>query len=38
VIILAVVLMGYGIIQLPEMAVDVYPEYNPPLVEVSPWC
>jgi CzcA family heavy metal efflux pump len=30
-----VVLMGYGIIQLPEMAVDVYPEYNPPLVEVQ---
>jgi CzcA family heavy metal efflux pump len=35
VIILAVVLMGYGIIQLPDMAVDVYPEFNPPLVEVQ---
>ncbi len=35
VIILAVVLMFFGIIQLPEMAVDVYPEFNPPLVEVQ---
>ena len=35
VIILAVVLMGYSIIQLPDMAVDVYPEFNPPLVEVQ---
>ncbi len=35
VIILAAVLMFFGIIQLPEMAVDVYPEFNPPLVEVQ---
>ncbi|MBE9475446.1 MAG: efflux RND transporter permease subunit [Chloroflexi bacterium] len=35
VIILALVLMFFGIIQLPEMAVDVYPEFNPPLVEVQ---
>jgi CzcA family heavy metal efflux pump len=35
VIILAVVLVFFGIIQLPEMAVDVYPEFNPPMVEVQ---
>ena len=35
VIILAVVLMFFGIVQLADMPVDVYPEFNPPLVEVQ---
>ena len=35
VIILAVVLMFFGIFQLGDMPVDVYPEFNPPLVEVQ---
>jgi CzcA family heavy metal efflux pump len=33
--ILAALLMGFGIAQLREMPVDVYPEFNPPLVEVQ---
>src|SRR4029434_2935438 len=35
VIILAVVLMVFGMAQLRGMPVDVYPEFNPPLVEVQ---
>ncbi|UCD97987.1 MAG: efflux RND transporter permease subunit [Chloroflexota bacterium] len=35
VIILAVVLMFFGVYQLSEMPVDVYPEFNPPIVEVQ---
>jgi CzcA family heavy metal efflux pump len=35
VIILAAVLMGFGIAQLRQMPVDVYPEFDPPLVEVQ---
>ena len=35
VIILAVVLMFFGIVQLGDMPVDVFPEFNPPLVEVQ---
>jgi CzcA family heavy metal efflux pump len=35
VIILAVVLMFFGVLQLSEMPVDVYPEFNPPIVEVQ---
>lgn len=35
VIILAAVLMFFGVIQLSEMPVDVYPEFNPPIVEVQ---
>jgi CzcA family heavy metal efflux pump len=35
VIILAVVLMFFGIVQLADMPVDVFPEFNPPLVEVQ---
>lgn len=35
VIILAAVLLVFGIAQLRRMPVDVYPEFNPPLVEVQ---
>src|SRR4029453_7103171 len=35
VVILAGVLMVFGIAQLRSMPVDVYPEFNPPLVEVQ---
>ncbi|MFN8454786.1 MAG: efflux RND transporter permease subunit [Anaerolineae bacterium] len=35
VIIVAAVLLGYGFSQLRSMPVDVYPEFNPPLVEVQ---
>jgi CzcA family heavy metal efflux pump len=35
VIILAAVLLTYGFSQLRDMPVDVYPEFNPPLVEVQ---
>jgi multidrug efflux pump subunit AcrB len=35
VIILALVLMVFGVSQLQEMSVDVYPEFNPPIVEVQ---
>jgi CzcA family heavy metal efflux pump len=35
VMILAVVLMVFGVAQLRAMPVDVYPEFNPPLVEVQ---
>src|SRR3712207_4590064 len=35
VLIFAVVLMVYGIAQLRSMPVDIYPEFNPPLVEVQ---
>lgn len=35
IIILAAVLLGFGIVQLRDMPVDVYPEFNPPLVEVQ---
>ncbi len=34
-IILAAMLMFFGIAQLQHMPVDVYPEFNPPLVEVQ---
>ena len=34
-IVLAAALMFFGIIQIQEMPVDVYPEFNPPLVEVQ---
>jgi CzcA family heavy metal efflux pump len=35
IIIVAAVLLGYGISQLRNMPVDVYPEFDPPLVEVQ---
>ncbi|HJZ46197.1 MAG TPA: efflux RND transporter permease subunit [Roseiflexaceae bacterium] len=35
IVILAAVLMAFGISQLRSMPVDVYPEFNPPLVEVQ---
>lgn len=35
VIILAAVLVFFGILQLPDMPIDVYPEFNPPMVEVQ---
>src|SRR5262245_9539186 len=35
VLILAAVLMVFGVVQLRSMPVDVYPEFNPPLVEVQ---
>jgi CzcA family heavy metal efflux pump len=35
VVILAAVLMAFGATQLRRMPVDVYPEFNPPLVEVQ---
>ncbi len=35
VIILALVLTFFGIYQLSEMPVDIYPEFNPPIVEVQ---
>jgi CzcA family heavy metal efflux pump len=35
VVVLAAVLMAFGITQLRDMPVDVYPEFNPPLVEVQ---
>ena len=35
VVILAAVLTAFGIFQLRSMPVDVYPEFNPPLVEVQ---
>lgn len=35
VIVLAVVLVGYGFTELRKMPVDVYPEFNPPLVEIQ---
>lgn len=35
VIILAAVLLFFGILQLKDMPVDVYPEFDPPLVEVQ---
>jgi CzcA family heavy metal efflux pump len=35
VVILAAVLMVFGIVRLRSMPVDVYPEFNPPLVEVQ---
>ncbi len=35
IVILAAVLMVFGIVQLRDMPVDVYPEFNPPLVEVQ---
>ncbi|HMN26698.1 MAG TPA: efflux RND transporter permease subunit [Caldilineaceae bacterium] len=35
VMILAAVLLVYGIVQLRTMPVDVYPEFDPPLVEVQ---
>jgi CzcA family heavy metal efflux pump len=35
IIILAAVLMAFGATQLRSMPVDVYPEFNPPLVEVQ---
>ncbi|MGW8224580.1 MAG: efflux RND transporter permease subunit [Anaerolineales bacterium] len=35
VIIIAGVLIFFGVLQLPEMPVDVYPEFNPPMAEVQ---
>lgn len=35
IVVLAAVLMALGISQLREMPVDVFPEFNPPLVEVQ---
>jgi len=35
VLVLAVVLAAYGFTELRKMPVDVYPEFNPPLVEVQ---
>jgi CzcA family heavy metal efflux pump len=35
IVILAAVLMVFGVAQLRNMPVDVYPEFNPPLVEVQ---
>jgi Cu/Ag efflux pump CusA len=35
VVIVAAVLVAYGISELRKMPVDVYPEFNPPLVEVQ---
>jgi Cu/Ag efflux pump CusA len=35
VIILALVLMVFGVSQLQDMPIDVYPEFNPPIVEVQ---
>jgi len=35
IVILAAALMVFGIVQLREMPVDVYPEFNPPLVEIQ---
>lgn len=35
VIILAAVLMLFGVVELREMPVDVFPEFNPPLVEIQ---
>ncbi len=35
IIIVAAVLLGYGISQLRNMPVDIYPEFDPPLVEVQ---
>ena len=35
VIIIAVVLMVFGVLQLREMPVQVFPEFDPPLVEVQ---
>lgn len=35
VIVLAAALMAFGVSQLREMPVDVFPEFNPPLVEVQ---
>ena len=35
IVIFAAVLMVFGIVQLRQMPVDVYPEFNPPLVEVQ---
>lgn len=35
IIVLAVVLVGYGFTELRKMPIDVYPEFNPPLVEIQ---
>jgi CzcA family heavy metal efflux pump len=35
VIVLALVLTFFGIVQLADMPVDIYPEFNPPMVEVQ---
>lgn len=35
IIVLAVVLLGFGISQLRRMPIDVYPEFDPPLVEIQ---
>ncbi len=35
ILVLAAVLVIFGILQVREMAVDVYPEFNPPLVEIQ---
>ena len=35
ILVLALVLAGYGFTELRKMSVDVYPEFNPPLVEVQ---
>ena len=35
ILVLAIVLSVYGFTELRKMPVDVYPEFNPPLVEVQ---
>lgn len=35
VVVIAIVLVGYGFTELRTMPVDVYPEFNPPLVEIQ---
>ena len=35
IVVLALVLVGYGFTELRNMPVDVYPEFNPPIVEVQ---
>lgn len=35
IIIIAAVLLGFGLVQLRDAPVDVYPEFDPPLVEVQ---
>jgi Cu/Ag efflux pump CusA len=35
ILVIALVLVGYGFTELRKMPVDVYPEFNPPLVEIQ---
>ena len=35
ILLLALVLVTFGITQLSDMPVDVYPEFNPPMVEIQ---